>query len=158
MSSNNNGIHISGNQGDVIGVGIQGDANVVGKNISIGGDINKYDNLAPAFKNSLDDFLVFINKKSSGQLTEEQKKSISENIDKLAKEYQSVKTDEEIQDEDKKDDVKSRLILLAEKVVDLMPDVAESIALVTPLAPFSKDIGKGASYFGDLIKKKLINK
>ena len=56
------------------------------------------------------------------------------------------------------DDVKSMLRNLAEKVVDLMPDVAESIASVTPLAPFSKAIGKGASYFGDLIKKKLISK
>jgi len=74
LSSNNNGIHISENQGDVMGVGIQGDANIIGKNISIGGDINvnknKYENLAPEFKSSLDDFLVLINKKS-GQLSEE---------------------------------------------------------------------------------------
>ena len=63
MSGSNNGINISGNQGDVIGVGIKGDDNVVGKNISIGGDINvnknKYENLAPEFKNSLDDFLAY---------------------------------------------------------------------------------------------------
>jgi len=39
-----------------------------------------------------------------------------------------------------------------------MPYVAESIASVTLLAPFSKAIGKSASYLGDLIKKKLINK
>lgn len=161
MSSNNNGIHISGNQGDVIGVGIKGDANVVGKNISIGGGINvnknKYENLEPEFKSSLDEFLAEVNKKS-GQLSDEQRKSISEIIDKIAKEYQSVKPGEEIQDEDKKDEIKSKQISLAEKIVDLMPDVAESIASVTPLAPFSKAIGKGATYFGDLIKKKLINK
>ena len=102
-------------------------------------------------------FLTLVNKKS-GQLSEEQKKSISQSIGKLAKEYQSIKPDEEIKDEDKKDDVKSKLISLAEKVVNLMPDITESIASVTPLAPFSKAIGKGASYFGDLIKKKLINK
>ena len=161
MSDNNNGIHISGNQCDIIGIGIQGDANIIGKNISIGGDIsvnkNKYENLAPEFKSSLEDFLAIVNKKRE-QLTEEQRKSFSETMDKLANEYQLVKPDDEIKDDDKIDDIKSWLRSIAEKVVDLMPDVIESIASVTPLAPFSKSIGKGASYFGDLIKKKLINK
>jgi hypothetical protein len=158
LSSSNNGIHISGNQRDVIGVGVQGNANIIGKNISIGRDItvnkNKYENLEPEFKNSLDDFLALINKKSR-HLTEEQKKSISEIVDKLAKEYQSVKPDEEIKDEDKKVEIKYKQISLAEKVVDLMPDVTEYITSVTPLAPFGKAIGKGASYFGDLIKKEI---
>lgn len=159
--SHDSAINVSGNQGDVIGLGIQGDANVIGKNISITGDIavnnNNYNNLAPEFKNSLNELLVLLNKES-GHLPKEQKKSFSEIIDKLAKEYQSIKPDEEIKDEDKKDDAKSKLIMLVEKLVDLMPDVAKSITLITPLAPFSKVIGKGTGYFGDLIKKKLINK
>jgi DNA-directed RNA polymerase subunit F len=140
---------------------IKGDANVIGKNISITGDIGvnkeKYINLNSEFKTSLDTFLLILNKKSA-QLSEEQKKSIEEILDKLTKEAQGVNTDEAIKDEDKKDNIKSELIDLAEKIVDVMPDIAESIASVSPLTPFSKAIGKGASYFSELIKKKMLNR
>lgn len=157
-NGNNKGINISGNTGDIIGVDVKGDANVIGKSISITGDISvnkeNYNNLNPEFKNSLDTFLSILNQKT-GQLPEEQKKSIKEILDKLTKEAQGLRADEEIKDEDKKDNIKSKLIDLAEKIVDVMPGIAESITSVTPLAPFSKAIGKGVSYFSDLIKKKL---
>jgi hypothetical protein len=35
LSLNNNGIHISGNQGDVIGVGIDGNGNIIWKDVFI---------------------------------------------------------------------------------------------------------------------------
>ena len=60
-----------------------------------------------------------------------------------------------VKDEEKIDEIKATQISLAEKIVNLLPDVAESIASVTPLAPFSKSIGKGIGYFGEWIKRKL---
>ena len=42
-----------------------------------------------------------------------------------------------------------------EKIVTIVPQMAESIAAVSPLAPFSKCIGKGAGFFADWIIKKL---
>ena len=164
MSNNNGdnkGIIISGNTGDIIGVDIKGDANVIGKNISITGDISvnkeNYNNLNTEFKNFLDTILSILNSESE-KLPQEHKKSIKEILDKLTKEAQGVRADEEIKDEDKKDNIKAKLIDLAEKIVDVMPGITESITSVTPLAPFSKAIGRGASYFSDLIKKKLSNR
>jgi hypothetical protein len=47
------------------------------------------------------------------------------------------------------------MINIADKIVELSPDIAESIASITPLAPFSKVIEKGAGFIAERIKKKL---
>jgi hypothetical protein len=80
---------------------------------------------------------------------------IAETIDKLAKDVVGVKADGEITNEEKKDDIKTRLRNFVEVLVDAAPGVAESIASMTPLAPVSKAIGKGVGYVSGLIKKKL---
>ncbi len=154
------GIDISGNSGDVIGVGISGDGNIIGKNITIGGSINInkniLDNTDPQFKNSIEEFEKIINEKLKGiPVPEDSKKSLQENVEKLAKEVKDVKPDQVLQDEDKVDSIKSYMINIADKIVELSPDIAESIASITPLAPFSKVIGKGTGFIADRIKKKL---
>ncbi len=151
--------NIQGTGGDVIGVGVRGSGNVIGKNITGNISVSQatYNKLEPEFKNSLEEFLGLINKKS-GQLTEEQRGSLKESIDALAKEAEGLKTGEVVKDEDKLHEIKSKQLSLAEKIVDYLPEVAESIASATPLAPFSKSIGKGAGYFAEWIKKKLNKK
>src|SRR6266487_172584 len=64
--------NIQGTGGDVIGVGVRGSGNVIGKNITGNISVSQatYNKLEPEFKNSLEEFLGLINKKS-GQLTEE---------------------------------------------------------------------------------------
>ncbi len=154
------GSNISGNSGDVIGVDISGDGNIIGKNISIGGSINVnkniLDNTDPQFKNSIEEFEKIINEKLKDvPVPEGSKKSLQENIEKLAKEVKNVKPDSIIQDEDKIDSIKSYMVNMVDKIVEISPDIAESIASITPLAPFSKVIGKGAGFIAERIKKKF---
>jgi predicted nucleic acid-binding Zn-ribbon protein len=152
--SNKNSIHIEGTGGDVFGVGVSGSGNIIGKEITINKTTNN--NLKPELRDSLQDFLALINKQSE-QLSEEQSKSLKESIDALAKSAEGVKADQVV-DEEKKDEIKSEQITLADKIVNYLPKVAESIALATPLAPFSKVIGEGTSYFAELIRRKLSKK
>jgi uncharacterized protein (UPF0147 family) len=152
--------NISGNSGDVIGVGISGDGNIIGKKITIGGSININKNILddtdPQFKNSIDEFEKIINEKLKDiTVPQDSKKALQENVEKLAKEVKDVKPDQVIKDEDKVDSIKSYMINIADKIVELSPDIAESIASITPLAPFSKVIGKGTSFIAERIKKKL---
>ena len=120
--SNGKRISITGNKGDIIGVDVSGNGNIIAKNIT--GDISvnqtTYNKLEPEFKNSLDEFLSLINSKG-GQLTREQRKSLKESIDALAKEAEGLKAGEVVKDEDKVDEVKSIQISLAEKIVDYLP-------------------------------------
>jgi hypothetical protein len=76
-------------------------------------------------------------------------------IDSLAKLVEGLKTGEVVQEQEKKDEIKSEQITLVDKIVKYLPKVAESIASVTPLAPFSKVIGEGTGYFAEWIRKKL---
>jgi hypothetical protein len=153
-------IDISGNPGDVIGVGISGDGNIIGKNITIGGSININKNILnntdPQFKNSIEEFEKIINEKLRGiPVPEDSKKALQENVERLVKEVKGVKPDQVLQDEDRVDSIKSYMVNIADKIVELSPDIAESIASMTPLAPFSKVIGKGVGFIADRIKKKL---
>jgi hypothetical protein len=93
-----------------------------------------------------------------GQLTEDRKRSLKDSIDALAKEAEGLKSGEVVTDEGTVDEIKSKQISLAEKVVEYLPQVAESIASVTPLAPFSKVLGKGTGYFAEWIRRKLSSK
>lgn len=148
-------IHIGNVGGDVVGVGVSGSGNIIGKNMTV--NQTTYNKLEPEFRSSLEDFLALLNQ-NSGQLTKDQKKSLQQSVDALAKEVEGLKQEEVVTDEGKVDEIKSKQIGLAEKIVEYLPQVAESIASVTPLAPFSKVIGKGTGYFAEWIRRKLSNK
>ena len=155
MDSKRDEIHIGNVGGDVVGVGVSGSGNIIGKNMTV--NQTTYNKLEPEFRSSLQEFLALLNQ-YSGQLKEDQKRSLQQSIDALAKEAEGLKPDEVITDEGKVDEIKSKQISLAEKIVEYVPQVAESIASVTPLAPFSKVIGKGAGYFAEWIRRKLSSK
>jgi hypothetical protein len=154
-------ISISGNAGDVVGVGIKGDGNITGKNITMGGSININKNnclsdLDPQFKDSIKEFEKAIGEKLMGvPVPGDIKKSLQENIEKLATEVKGVKPDQVILDENKIDSIRSYLVTISDKIFDVSPSVAESIASVTPLAPFSKAIGKGVGFIAERLQKKL---
>ena len=80
---------------------------------------------------------------------------MQENVKKLVKEVKDVNPGEVLQDEDKVDSIKSYLINIADKIVELSPDVAQSIASMILLAPVSTVIGKGAGFIAERLKKKL---
>ena len=156
----NKRINISDNTGDTIGVGISGDGNIIGKDITIGGSIivnkNVLNSIDPQFKNSIEEFEKLINEKFKDiPVPQEGKRYLQENVEKLAQEVKDVKPDSIVQNEDKVDSIKSYLVNIADKIVELSPDIAESVASMTPLSPFSKVIGKGVGYIAERIKKKL---
>jgi len=69
-----------------------------------------------------------------------------------------VKAGQVVEDQTKKEEIKTKQLSLAGKVVDYLPRVAETIASVTPLAPFSKVIGEGTGYLAEWIRIKLAKK
>jgi hypothetical protein len=146
-------------KGHVTITGVKGNSNTT--NVTVTGDIKVNEDilskLEPEFRTSITDLKNQLDSKlkEHGGFTQGQINVISETIDKLAKDIVGIKADGEIADEEKKDDIKTRLRNFVEALVDAAPDVAESIASVTPLAPVSKAIGKGVEYVSALIKKKL---
>lgn len=152
---NKNSIHIERTGGDVVGIGVTGSGNIIGKEITI--NKTTYNKLEPEFRNSLRDFLALINRYSE-KLSEEQRKSLKESLDGLAKAVEGLKAGQAVKDDETKDEIKSKQITLAEKIVEYLPQFAELIASVTPLAPISKVIGEGTEYFAEWIRRKLTKK
>jgi hypothetical protein len=72
----------------------------------------------------------------------------------LAKEVEGLKLGKVIKNEEKVGEIKLKQISLAEKMVEYLPQVTESIASVTPLAPFNK-VRKRNRYFVECIRRKL---
>jgi hypothetical protein len=76
---------------------------------------------------------------------EEEVKAINNGMNELAKEVEDVKPttkDEEI-DYVKQTQVETKTASLIQRVLTVLPEAAETAATFTPLAPFSKLIGKG---------------
>jgi SMC interacting uncharacterized protein involved in chromosome segregation len=147
--------------GNVTYTSVKGDHNVttvsVGENIKTDNEI--ISKLDPAFSKSITEFRDLLKEQlKDKQATEEQIQKLNKNIEKLAKELEGVKADQKIEDDDKKDNIKSKIINLVEVIVDIAPDVAEKIAEMTPLAPISEAIGKGVGYVSKQIKDKLSGK
>jgi hypothetical protein len=155
----NNGYDVRNVKGHVTITNVKGNENET--TVTVTGDIKVDENilskLEPEFRTSITELKNQLNNKlkEQGGLTQEQINLIAETIDKLAKDIVGIRSDEEVKDEEKKDDIKTRLRNFVEVLVDAAPGVAESITSMTPLAPVSKAIGKGVGYVSDLIKKKL---
>jgi hypothetical protein len=162
---NRSGINISGTQGDVMGVGFSGSGSIIGKNIVVGsGTINvSQQELAkiqdPEYARALKDFSENINQQLKGrQIPEEQVKSINTSLEELAKEVQDVKPGREEQmDYPNQVNIESKTVSVVQKILNVLPEAAETAATFTPLAPFSKLIGRGVTQIVDAIaeKKKL---
>jgi hypothetical protein len=152
---NDNSINIENTGGNVIGVGVSGSGNIIGKDITI--NKGSYNKLEPEFKTSLNDLMVLMNRHGD-QLSGEQRESIKDSLDGLAKATEGVRANQKVQDEEKRNEIRLQQITLADKIVKYVPKVAESIVSATPLAPFSKVIGEGSGYFAEWIKEKLRKK
>lgn len=157
-SGNDKKAEIKNVKGHVTITTVGGNSNTT--NVSVSGDIkvekNILSNLDPEFQNSITGFTELLKQELKGRaMAAEQINSLNNRINELAKEFEGVKADEEIPDEDKKDDIKSKLRNLADALLALAPDVGEKIAEVTPLAALSKPIGKGVGYLSDLLRKRL---
>jgi len=159
---NRRGINISGTQRDVIGFGFSGSGNIIGKNIVVGsGTINvSQQELAkiqgPEYARALKDFSENINQQLKGrQIPEEKVKEINTSLEELAKEVQDVKPGREEQmDYPNQVNIESKTVSVVQKILNVLPEAAETAATFTPLAPFNKIIGKGVTQIVDAIAKR----
>ncbi|HZD82201.1 MAG TPA: zinc ribbon domain-containing protein [Nitrososphaeraceae archaeon] len=159
---NRRGINISGTQRDVMGFGFSGSGNIIGKNIVVGsGTINvSQQELAkiqgPEYARALKDFSENINQQLKGrQIPEEKVKEINTSLEELAKEVQDVKPGREEQmDYPNQVNIESKTVSVVQKILNVLPEAAETAATFTPLAPFNKIIGKGVTQIVDAIAKR----
>ena len=155
-------INISGTQRDVIGFGFSGSGNIIGKNIVVGsGTINvSQQELAkiqgPEYARALKDFSENINQQLKGrQIPEEKVKEINTSLEELAKEVQDVKPGREEQmDYPNQVNIESKTVSVVQKILNVLPEAAETAATFIPLAPFSKIIGKEVTQIVDAIAKR----
>lgn len=162
MLEDKDNISISNTSGDIIGIDVSGSGNIIGKNIVVG---NGTINVDPAklskiqsseYAESIKDFSQVINNQLKGyQLKEEQVKSINQAVDNLAEEVQDIKPDQQQVDYVKQTAVESKTATLIQKVLSVLPQTAEVVATFTPLAPFSKLLGKGIKNIVEAIQKSL---
>jgi hypothetical protein len=156
----NKSMSITGNKGDAIGVEFTGSGNIIGKQIVVGsGTINvsrqELSNINSEYANALKKFSETLNRQLEGkQIPEEQVKEINDSIREIDEEIQDLKPGQQL-GEIKKSDIKSKLFRVAKNVLKVLPHAAETVALFTPLAPFSKVIGEGSCYLLEAIQKEL---
>jgi hypothetical protein len=155
-------IYIQGTGGDVFGVGVRGSGNVIGKNILVGSGIINVSQQelekipVSEYANALKEFSESVDQQLSGrQIPEEKVKDVNNSLNELAKEVQDIKPGEEQQiDYVKQTQIESKTATAIQKVLNVLPEAAETAATFTPLAPFSKLIGKGVQGIVDAIAKR----
>ncbi len=159
--NNKGSINVSGNQGEVFGVGVSGSGHVIAKNIMVGsGTINanqtKIQNIPNEYAKAIKDFSNSINEQLKGhQISEEKVNSINNDLTELGKEVKDVKPGEEDKVEHlKRLQVEVKTTSLVQKILEVLPEAVETAATFTPLAPFSKIIGKSVKSIVDAVSKK----
>lgn len=150
----NNGMSIQAG-GDVIGVNVKGDKNIIGKNMNVSQTsteisqitinqqiLSKLDeNYANAFKQVTESLNNQI--KQSKDVKPEQVVEIQKSLEDLAKETEGLKPSEQ-PPEEKKKTWKEKFKTFAKYAVKALPKTAATLALFTPLtAGFSKQIEDG---------------
>ncbi len=155
-------VNITGTGGDVIGAGVSGSGNVIGKNVVVGSgtiSINQQelDNVTvPEYATALKNFSQNIDQHLAGkQIPQELIKEINQNLEEVVEEVKDIKKIDQPIAEVKKLDIKSKLFRIAKSVLNVLPKTAETVALFTPLAPFSKLIGEGSGYLVEAIQKEF---
>jgi hypothetical protein len=148
---------------DVIGSGTTtGTGIIIGKNIKVG-DINinslnqNLNSIHNEYAQSLKDFAQKINQQVEEQkISEEQAKPILASIDVVVQEVKDIKKGQEEKDidYDKQLNVESKLYRVIDNVLTVLPEWTETITGFTPLAPFSKLIGKSVGKIVETIQKK----
>jgi hypothetical protein len=107
----------------------------------------------------LKEFSESVNQQLKGkQIPEDQVKEINNNLNEFAKEVQDIKPgEEELIDYIKQTQIESKTASTIQKVLNVLPEAAETAATFTPLAPFSKLIDKGVQGIVDAIALKKRN-
>jgi len=146
---NEKGIHIGNVGGDVIGIGITGSGNVIGKNISI-----NEQQLASMPKEYADSLKAFMEQIKNYNILPEQVKPIQDSLNDVTKEVEGIKSEEKVSTVKQKN-INSKFSIFAEKVLNVLPKTVETVSAFTPLAPFSKLIGEGVQQLVEAIQREM---
>jgi hypothetical protein len=156
-------INISGNHEDVFGVGFSGSNNVIGKNIVISsGTINvskqELAKIDSEYADALKQFSESLNQQLKGkQIPEDKVQEVNNSLNELAKEVKDIKPGQKGEQEidyEKQKNIEAKTGGLIQRILNVLPQAAETAATFTPLAPFSKLIGKGVDQIVDEISKR----
>lgn len=140
-------INISGTGGDVVGVGVTGSGNIIGKNVTVHGGIRldpqQLARVPGEYAASLQAFTEAVNAQLQAQkIPAEKVEPLQKEVEALAKEAEGLKPAVPPSDL-KKATLLTKLAGLAKNLLKTLPDTAAVVASFTPLAPFSKIIGTG---------------
>lgn len=141
--------------GDVIGVNVIGDKNIIGKNMHVSQtstDINQIaisqqvlSKLDTQYANAFKQVTESLNNQimESRDVKSEQVATIQNSLEDLVKETEGVKSGEQLP-EQKKKSWKEKFKIFAKHAINALPKTAATLALFTPLtAAFSKQIEDG---------------
>jgi preprotein translocase subunit SecD len=152
-------IHIGNVGGDVVGVGVSGSGNIIGKGIDISGTVSisnqQLQNVPSEYANSLKSFTESINQQlKANNVPPEKVKPIQESINELVKESEGIESSQQV-GIIKQSDLKSKFINVAKHVLKVLPKTAETVTTFTPLAPFSKLIGEATQHLVEGVQKEI---
>lgn len=146
---NDRGIHIGNVGGDVIGIGVTGSGNVIGKNIVI--NKQQLENMPSEYAESLTKFIEELKKYN---IPLEQAKPIQDTLNDFTNEVEGIKPEEKVSTVKQKN-INSKFSIFAEKVLKALPKTVETVSAFTPLAPFSKLIGEGVQQLIQAIQSEV---
>ncbi len=157
-------INIHNTKGEIINIGFSCSGNNIGKNIVVGSDtiIMRQHELAnisiPEYAKALKDFSESINGHLEGrQISEEKVEWINNSLEKLAKEVEDIQP-RDVQREQvdylKQIQIELKIAGVIQRVLDVLPEDAETVSTFTPLDPFSKLIGRYIQEIVDAISKR----
>jgi hypothetical protein len=146
---NDRGVHIGNVGGDVIGVGVAGSGNVIGKNIVI--NKRQLENVSSEYAESLTKFIEEFKKYN---IPPGQAKPIQDSLNDFTKEVEGIKPEEKVSTVKQKN-INSKFSIFAEKVLNVLPKTVETVSAFTPLAPFSKLIGEGVQQLVEAIQSEM---
>jgi hypothetical protein len=144
---NNPSINISGVGGDVIGVGVSGSGNIVGKQVNVASGLHlnpaQLARLPQEYATSLTAFSAAVNQQlAAHHIPAEQVAPVQKEVEALVKDVEEIPADKPVAIV-RKAGITTRLAAIAKGLLKILPQTAETVAAFTPLAPFSKLIGTG---------------
>lgn len=153
------GINISAG-GDVVGVGVSGSGNVIGKNVIVGSGTltispDKLASLPPTYASALQQFSSNLNSQmQSNQVPQQTVQDIGKELDQFVQAVGSVKPDTQPGVLAQKN-LNTRFTGLAAKILGALPKTAQVVAAFTPLAPISGLIGESVQSLVEAIQKEV---
>lgn len=141
-------VHISGmSGGEVIGVGVSGAGNVIGREVSVSGTIQvgaaTLARVPDAYATGLTAFTETVNRELEAvQASPEEVAAVQEAVEALAAEAAELRPEEAV-DWKRKRGLGTALRAVAHGLLRVLPQAARTVAAMTPLAPFGALIGEG---------------